>query len=283
MNENLLQLCQMMCSATLKMNEEAKQQFLYDILYHNFDSVSDIGHWAERWNIDLNGEFQVCVAGGENHQGAGLENIKDICEEFLDRRYRQSMTAIFGGQVVMLMGIAADEASCVIKENMQKLAERLEQGASDSGAESINIGIGRKYQGAENISRSFQEAKQSILLANFVKHDSQVTGYDELGILKLLSHIALEEQDDFYHEVLGKLLEYDNENESALVHTLEIYYLNHEDLQKTAEQLFMHTNTLRKRLKKIEEILGGSLENSEMRVKCYLACQIGRILQKKCL
>ena len=49
---------------------------------------------------------------------------------------------------------------------------------------------------------------------------------------------------------------YDKENHGELAATLNAYFQNNENVEKTAAELYIHRNTLNKRLKKIEELLG---------------------------
>lgn len=48
-------------------------------------------------------------------------------------------------------------------------------------------------------------------------------------------------------------------------------------VQATAERLHIHTNTLYLRLRKIEEILGVDLNDSEGWMKVYLACHLSEV------
>jgi DNA-binding PucR family transcriptional regulator len=65
-----------------------------------------------------------------------------------------------------------------------------------------------------------------------------------------------------------------------LLRTLEIYFQENESLTLAAEKLFIHANTLRNRLKKIESILGVELNQADVRVRFYVACQALRITRQ---
>ena len=67
---------------------------------------------------------------------------------------------------------------------------------------------------------------------------------------------------DYCNERLKKLEEYDHANGTFLQDTLIAYYMNGFNIGKTAEGLFVHRNSLQYRLKKIEEILGITLDDS---------------------
>ena len=118
------------------------------------------------------------------------------------------------------------------------------------------------------------------LPGRFRQPENGITCYEDLGGLKLLSHIRTEELDDFVQETLGTLMAYDSQNGTELLKTLEIYFQENECLNPAAEKLFIHANTLRNRLKKIESLLGVELNQADARVKFYVACQALRIIRQ---
>ena len=74
------------------------------------------------------------------------------------------------------------------------------------------------------------------------------------------------------------LIEYDVTNGSELLGTLECY-LNHEmNLQDAAQAMYIHKNTLKYRLQKIQEILGVKLKDTTVIASIKLALKIRKIL-----
>ena len=144
----------------------------------------------------------------------------------------------------------------------------------------FSVGIGRLHYSVAEICRSFQEARQALSLGRFRQPENGITCYEDLGVLKLLSHIRTEELDDFAQETLEALIDYDSHNDTDLLRTLEIYFQENESLPLAAEKLFIHANTLRNRLKKIESILGVELNQADVRVRFYVACQALRITRQ---
>ena len=80
-------------------------------------------------------------------------------------------------------------------------------------------------------------------------------------------------------ETLGTLIKYDGENHTDYMHTLVIYFQENESLPQAAERLFIHANTLRNRLRKIETVMGVNLSHSEIRGRYYVACLALRIVR----
>ena len=57
-------------------------------------------------------------------------------------------------------------------------------------------------------------------------------------------------------ESIGNLLRYDTESSKALVPTLQALFSHHFSASAVAEELDVHVNTIRNRMKRIDEILG---------------------------
>jgi DNA-binding PucR family transcriptional regulator len=64
---------------------------------------------------------------------------------------------------------------------------------------------------------------------------------------------------------------------SSFKTTLRVYIEENRLVEVTAARLHIHTNTLYVRLRKIEEILGLRLNNSEDWIKVYLACHLSNM------
>lgn len=74
---------------------------------------------------------------------------------------------------------------------------------------------------------------------------------------------------NFYHPIIKKLADYDAENASNLLETLDVYLSNKSDPDLAAERLFLHRSTLFYRIKKIRELTGYRLENMDELARIY--------------
>jgi|GEM_PF-1632803 len=76
---------------------------------------------------------------------------------------------------------------------------------------------------------------------------------------------------DYAVRELGPLLEYDRRHRSQLAKTLQTFLRTGGNLKRTAEELYIHINTLAYRMQRIKEIIGESLEDPERRIALHLA------------
>ncbi len=73
---------------------------------------------------------------------------------------------------------------------------------------------------------------------------------------------------------LGNLRRYDEKNSSTMVDSLRVYLAHFGDVRGAAEELQVHPNTLRYRIKRIEEILGAELGDPDDRLLIELQLRI---------
>ncbi len=144
----------------------------------------------------------------------------------------------------------------------------------------IKIGMGRAYEGLENVDKSFVDAVRAVRIGKVISN-KKIIKYDELGIFKILSQDFLnEELEDFYDATLKPLADYDKKKSTELVETLYSYFQNNGNLTRISEDLFAHYNTVLYRIKRIEEITNMNLNDSTDRLNLEIAIKIKELLEK---
>jgi purine catabolism regulator len=99
--------------------------------------------------------------------------------------------------------------------------------------------------------------------------------WDELGVYKLLGNLCqTKEAEVFLNEYIGSLIEYDKRKNGGLVKTLEALIRNNWEMKVTAGELSIHYNTLKYRLKRISEMTGFDIQNSEKRLDFALSLKL---------
>ena len=81
---------------------------------------------------------------------------------------------------------------------------------------------------------------------------------------------------EFCAATLGSILESDNGEE--LLKTLECYFENGNNLRKTAEDLFLHKNSVKYRISRIEQLLGDRISNPEVELNLRICLKYRQIL-----
>jgi len=140
----------------------------------------------------------------------------------------------------------------------------------------ISVGIGRPVGDALNLHESFTEARRALAIGEWSRGAGQVTLFEDLGVDRLLAGAAEAEVAAFCASVLGPLEAYDRSNGTALVRTLDTYLATRNGAL-AARQLFLHYNTLKNRLAKIEEVIGPFLDDPERCLSLSLALRLRRV------
>ncbi|MFI0902065.1 helix-turn-helix domain-containing protein [Streptomyces sioyaensis] len=98
----------------------------------------------------------------------------------------------------------------------------------------------------------------------------------DLGFLELL---LADERDveGFIGSVIGPLLEYDGRRSADLVTTLEAYYAANGSPTRAGEHLFVHANTVARRLERIGELLGQRWQEPDGALEVQLALRLHRV------
>ncbi|MBC2721440.1 helix-turn-helix domain-containing protein [Desulfosporosinus sp.] len=259
------------------------RDFLFDLLYNNFDSLEVIISRGKLWGWDFSKPHFVVVGEitGYDPDSADRERFEELLTEMttlLHKRQPKTICLERNGQVVLLFPLQDMLPQSEWHSKALGLLEPiLKIINSIPGKQPFQYGLGNLYNSARYLHRSFQEARTALELGKlFDKPDRLIPFYD-LGIMRLLHRLDRQELEDYRSEILGPLLKFDKESNLSLEETLLAYFSCNTDLNAAGEKLYLHPNTLRYRLKKASEILDRDLSSLENQVNLFLALKIGRI------
>lgn len=117
----------------------------------------------------------------------------------------------------------------------------------------IYTGIGIAGEGKEGLIRSYKTAEAACILAKQLKEERMIA-YDDSNLRFLLGSIPGEKRKNYLEKIWGNAIRYEEREE--IVRCLRSYIRNEGSLTKTAEELYIHKNTLQYRLAKIKNITG---------------------------
>jgi PucR family transcriptional regulator, purine catabolism regulatory protein len=167
------------------------------------------------------------------------------------------------------------------KNSIMDLAESACRQLSQEFEELLfTVGVGRYYQGLEGIHQGYKEAVKAIQLGKPISGTTGCVHYEDLGIYRVLGQVSdWKEMEELYSETIGKLAEYDWSNNASLTATLREYFASNCSLAECAERLFVHVNTMKYRLQKIEQLTGCNVHDAEKRLLLHMGLKIDQILQ----
>ena len=142
------------------------------------------------------------------------------------------------------------------------LVERIEAVHAEVGSP-VSIGISNPCKGAASFQAGFEEAGHA-LLGSVIRGTPGVMTYEELGPYKYLLRMSLDSTvRDSQRDLIAKIAEYDRQRQTSLLRTLEEFLRRRGNISATAEALYVHPNTLRQRLRRIQEISGLDLRKED--------------------
>lgn len=190
-----------------------------------------------------------------------------ICTEFSSYIKQDILILPQAGSILALLPDREAEDSN-IKEIFARIVDRTQR---EYGIE-LRIGAGNSRAYLDEVKDSRNEASSALRAAEVSGLKGQIFFYRDQGIYTLLSHVDDSRiLDTYMEEKIGKLLQADELNDGNLSETLENYLNCSCNAKKTAEEMFLHRNTLNYRLKKIREILGCDLENLDTCLELKMA------------
>ena len=144
-------------------------------------------------------------------------------------------------------------------------------------SEGVAIGMSAARRGGDDAPRSMRQARDAGAIALALTSTGGALAYDDLGAYRYLVHLSLDEAPhDRLCEAVERLLAYDERRETQLLGTLEQYLADRRVGTSTARKLFIHPNTLRQRLDRIEKLTQLDLANEDL-LSLELAVKLVRL------
>ena len=156
--------------------------------------------------------------------------------------------------------------------------ERLRQGCEELASETgLVIGLSDVDRGAASARRRMREAADAARIGRSLVAEGGAVSYEGLGAYKYLVHLELDDAPhDRYRQSVEELIEYDRRRGARLVETLERFLTDRGSVAASARALYIHPNTVRQRLERIERVTGLDLDKEDL-LSLELALKLARL------
>ena len=156
--------------------------------------------------------------------------------------------------------------------------ERLRQGCEElAGAAGVIVGCSDVDRGAASSRRRMREAADAARIGRSLVAGGGAVSYEGLGAYKYLVHLELDEAPrDRYRSSVEQLIEYDRTRGARLVETLERFLADRGSVAASARALYIHPNTVRQRLDRIERVTALDLGKEDL-LSLELALKLARL------
>ena len=160
----------------------------------------------------------------------------------------------------------------------QGATEQLRLACDELGAElGVDIGVSDAERGAASARRRMREAADAARIARSLAAGGGAVSYERLGAYRYLVNLELDEAPrDRYGQAVSALIDYDRDRNANLVDTLERYLAARCSVAASARALYIHPNTVRQRLERIQQITKLDLREEDL-LSLELALKVARL------
>ena len=271
-----------------RIEENSLTHFLSNILFGNGEMEGDAIQKAAYFGYNLAGECCICVIDIDGFERyLKLKKLEDeVSISKIKITFRKIVQDILEKHALKVPIIDKDDAVIFFIRSEENCMNRLDKALKEIQETikrrmdnlSVSVGIGNSYKDLKMMKQSLNEAELAIDSAKCQELDDTITKYKDIGIYGLLFSIPNRTVlENYYSEVLGKI---NNDNkDNNLIEILETYLNENCNITVTAEKLFLHRNTLKYKIKKIEELLNCDLHNFNDCIKVKIALYINKVLK----
>lgn len=243
--------------------------YLYNLLFGYEVNAKYVEKISAQFGLDFSKPYRVGIIVIDRKYGVNLEQNEHTYEYYTDCLNREvihmkkkPMYMRFLNKFVLLFEATETKET---EHELEAVLTELDNRPQFRNLIRGTCILGNTYTNPSDFGKSYQEAKSLIPKKDILPNPryKKVLSASSMGIYKFMFNSGNQQEIlDYCNDRLRKLEEYDHANGTYLQETLVAYYMNRFNIGKTADELFVHRNSLQYRLKKIEEILDYSLDDS---------------------
>jgi sugar diacid utilization regulator len=259
----------------IRQEESARREFVDDLLRGDAD-VSRLVERAEPFGLDLGRSHQVVLAAPATSPTVlprtALVMERHIVDHFGDR---EVLVATKDDLLVMLVpGDLRDlRSGSAISDSAGYLHERLSRHAKN---DRWQVAAGRPFPGAYGIARSYEEAREALLLARRLHRDQSVISVRDLLVYRVLGRdqAALI---DLIHTLLEPLTGARG-GADPLLDTMDTFFATGGVATETGRRLHLSVRTVTYRLARVHALTGHDPADPSQRLALHMAVVGARLL-----
>lgn len=138
------------------------------------------------------------------------------------------------------------------------------------------VGASEPSRGARRYAGAFRQAQRAVSVARRVRAVNRITAYGDLGVLGVFYQMPEHVRRDFVKLTLGEVAgsSADAREYRSILQTMHNTGGN---VAEAARQLYIHPNTLRQRITRIEGLIGDFQNDANLRLSVYTALSMFRL------
>lgn len=242
------------------------EKFVLDIISKSLEGEEQISKRAAEVGLDINKE-SIIVAVKQKHSDINLSSYRDEIQSVAVNTIRR----VGGRAVLTLDGVCIlifplDE-KVTAEKGLEQIIGALEEFEARFKRKEANadfvFGISDIPDNIVRIRRNYERAVQSVKMGGVIYPDRKRILYSELGLFAWMD--IKEDEIDLMLKSIDRIIKSDVDGE--LLDTLRVYLECQMNYSLTSKKIFVHINTVRKRIARISELIDFELEDPTNRLK----------------
>ena len=264
----------------IEAQHKMKEDFFDDLLQGKIASVNAVKSLAEIHGMNPLRNHICAIINTNEASKETLNEIISICLDVAMKCRRRVRSIIRESNVLMFIELEESESRYEPSMEVRGFLERLDLNINSTCKNLVyRIGVSNVCTDFLTIGKSSLLAQDVLRISAKLPTTEGVFYFNDLISYHLLdSTLDKKRLRNFFDATLGSLRDYDKNNKTELMSTLESYYLANGNVSIASKAMFIHRNTFIYRIDKIKQILQNDLRDSEYKFNCQLALHISKII-----
>lgn len=283
--------------------KDIEDSLLAEIIFGNCTNTSSIEHKCKQMGYDLGVLEQVfvlhlcepnsketfnklkynddepsdeCTRKNQRISNDQIRSYAQTLKEYFSECNYPAIVSCYGDRIIGFMRNCADDRKKIIEifERFDKFLQ------NDLNEIEYTLNIGETCENISKLQKSFHETSKTNSVLEHINRKNEIVFYDEIGFYRMLmSYENTAPMQQFANEVLSPIIQYEKKAHTQLMETMWAYFECDCNLQRTADKLFSHKNTVKYRLQRVEQLTGKSFSNRYQSQEIYNALMIYYFLE----
>ncbi|MCL6633542.1 MAG: PucR family transcriptional regulator ligand-binding domain-containing protein [Alicyclobacillus herbarius] len=256
-------------------SKRAREEFLAELLTGSLNMEGILVQRANQLEFPRGACRVVMIV--EPLDGTGESVQKDMAH-WINQAERSRLVATPLGEHVAVLYSFSDRPKVQQHSMVIEVAQDLRRKLEEHFHVLVRVAIGEARQQLRELRSSYDEARRTLNMSKKVLPEQWVVHWSDVYVEDILlsigAHPTLER---LYTNLINPIYQYDIENGTDLLHTLDVYLKHGGNTKQVATELFIHRNSVHYRLERIQDLLGGDLNSPELLFRLNLSLRAWKL------
>ena len=246
-----------------------RNNFFQNLILDNLLLV-DIYNRARKLHIDVNVPRVVFLIESDiEHDNSSMEILKGM----YNQQYGDYLTAVDEKNIILVKKVDVKDRY----EDFFDIANSIVDLMNTEAMVKVRVSFGTAVSELKDVSKSYKEAKLALDVGKIFYVEQNVISYNKLGIGRLIYQLPENLCRLFLDEIFMDGAEVDIDDDNLKI--INKFFENTMNVTQTAEQLYIHRNTLVYRLEKLEKATGLNIRNFDDALTFKIAMMVSNYIK----